>query len=77
MSNPKVMAYRRENGRVGIRNHEFHAFQLFFDHVVDGIAAGPAHTKYGDPGFQVLMAWHCQIQSHFVSACFVMPARAG
>jgi len=21
MSNPKVMAYRRENGRVGIRNH--------------------------------------------------------
>ena len=21
MSNPKVMAYRRENGRAGIRNH--------------------------------------------------------
>ena len=54
--------------RVGVGDDEFNAFQIFLDHVVDGIAACPANTEHGDARAQIvfrgLAAGHCEIQCH-------------
>ena len=50
--------------RIGVGDDEIHAIELFFDHVVDGVAASTADTEYGNPGFQILMTGHGKIQCH-------------
>ena len=44
--------------RICIRNNEFRTLKLFLNHIVDCIAAGTAHTKYGDPWLQLFMRGH-------------------
>ena len=36
---------------VSIRNHEFNALELFFNHVIHGVAARATNAKYGDAWF--------------------------
>jgi hypothetical protein len=36
---------------IGIRGDEFHAWQPFPDHVLDGVAAAPAHAYHFDDRF--------------------------
>ena len=39
--------------RVGVADDEVHAFQVRLDHVVDGVAAGPADAEHGDARLQL------------------------
>ena len=38
---------------VGVRHDEADAFELGRDHVVDGVAAGPADAEHSDPRFEL------------------------
>ncbi len=61
---------------VRIGNHELDALELFFDHVVNRVAASPAYAKYGNPGFQIFLPGHREVQRHTKSAC-LLRARLG
>ncbi len=52
--------------RVGVRNHELHAFKLLVDHVVDGVAARAAHPEHRDAGLQLFAFAHLQVQCHLL-----------
>ena len=63
--------------RVGVGHNKIYALKLLGDHVVDGIAARTAYTKYGDLGAQLFLSGHRKVQGHAFSACvFSPPARA-
>ena len=49
---------------VGVGDHEVDAFEARLDHVVDGVAAGAAHTQHGDSGTQFLRFGDFQIDRH-------------
>ncbi|CAL4866614.1 hypothetical protein MMA231_00857 [Asticcacaulis sp. MM231] len=50
--------------RVGVRNHELHAFEPGFDHVVNGVASGTTDTKHDNARFQFRCAWRRKMNSH-------------
>jgi hypothetical protein len=55
----------RERLRVGVRHDELAALKALGNHVVDGIAAGPAHAEHGDARFEVLpLLGHGEIECH-------------
>ena len=62
---------------VGIRDDKIHAFQLLFDHVVDGVTARPAHTEHGDARFQLVLMRHRKVKCHLWSACAFCPCCPG
>ena len=49
-----IGARTRKGLRVGVGGHELDALQIGLDHVVDGIAAGAAHSEHEYPGFEFL-----------------------
>ena len=53
------------------------ALKLFFNHVVDGVAASPPDPENGDPGLQLFMAGHGQIQCHYSVRLLLSLPRAG
>ncbi len=62
--------------RVRIRNNEFDAFQLLFNHVVDGITASAPNPENRNPWLQLVMGGYHQIQRHwFVRLYFFCLAR--
>ena len=62
---------------VGVGDHELHPFQARADHVVDGVAARPAHAENGDARLQLFaLIGHDQVQCHGLSACSCAGLRA-
>jgi hypothetical protein len=60
---------------VGVRHHEFATLKPGGNHVVDGIAAGAAHTEHGDMRFQFPDIRHLQVDRHFVTSWCGVPHR--
>jgi hypothetical protein len=50
--------------RVGVGDDELHPVELLLDHVVDRVAAGAPDAEHGDPGLQVRLLGHHQVQCH-------------
>src|SRR5271169_401268 len=64
--------------RVGIGDDEIDALQSGGDHVVDGIAAGPAYAEYRDPRLQLANVRDVEIDSHgclSITRALVRPGR--
>ena len=59
----------RQGLRVGVGDDELDALQTAFDHVVDGIAARPADTEYGDARLEFGEIRNSEIDRH--GACSV------
>jgi len=54
---------------VSVCDNKVHTVELFFDHIVDRIAASATNAEHCDTGFQISLFGHHQIQSHKLSAC--------
>ena len=50
--------------RVGVGDDEFDALQAARDHVVDGVAAGAAHTEHGNARLEFGQIWNSDIDCH-------------
>jgi len=56
-----------ERLRIGVGDHELHTIEGLLDHVVHGVAPGPANTENGDAGLEIVMSGYCKVECH----CFV------
>ena len=59
-----LRARERQRLGVGIGNHEIDPIEAGRDHVVDGIAAGPADAEDGDAGFEFLDVRDREVDGH-------------
>ncbi len=50
--------------RVGVGDDELHALEAAFDHVVDGVAAGAAHSEHGNARLEFGQIWNSEVDSH-------------
>ena len=62
---------------IGIGGDEIHAIERLFDHVVNRVSTGTAHTEHGDPGFQLFLTGHREIQCHVTFRLFCCPHFGG